>query len=191
MTVRTAQTSEMDTVIAVLSEAFHEDPVSAWTFPGDERRRVVNPIFFRAVVDGVLDTGGQIDVMDDLSAVILWSYSGAESELDMEKDFPGLNDAELERLGSLFELMLERRPAGDYRHAQFIGVLNDKQGQGIGARLFQHGLDRYAAEGLSAYLEASSPRSAKLYRRLGFRDHGEAFALDGMPPMQPMWRDPA
>lgn len=62
-------------------------------------------------------------------------------------------------------------------------------GDGV-CRVRRHGLDRCDAEGTPAYLEASSPASAGLYRRLGFRDHGAAFAVDGGPPVQPMWRDP-
>ncbi|WP_410585302.1 GNAT family N-acetyltransferase [Amycolatopsis sp. lyj-108] len=186
MIVRTAEPSEMDTVVDVLSEAFHDDPVSVWVFPGDERRAVALPIFHRAVLLGTLAAGGHIDVTGDLSAAVLWSPSGEE---DMDGDaFAGLTGEELGRLATLFELMTEHAPGGEYHHAQFVGVRKSAQRQGIGARLLKHGLDRYGA--VPAYLEASSSESAKLYRRLGFRDHGPAFAAEGGPPMLPMWREP-
>ncbi|MGW4132842.1 GNAT family N-acetyltransferase [Amycolatopsis japonica] len=186
MIVRAAEPSEMDTVIDVLAEAFQDDPVSVWVFPGDERREVGQRIFHRAVLAGALAVGGHVDVTDDLSAAVVWT-PGGEDDLDGAA-FAGLTGEELGRLIALFDLMTERAPGGEYHHAQFIGVREKAQRRGIGARLLRHGLDRYAPA--PAYLEASSPESAKLYRRLGFRDHGPAFAVDGGPPMQPMWREP-
>ncbi|MFI6308273.1 GNAT family N-acetyltransferase [Amycolatopsis thailandensis] len=186
MIVRSAELSEMDIVVDVLTEAFHEDPVSVWVFPDVERRPVALSIFHRAIVRGTLAADGNVDVTDDLSAAVLWTPSGEE---DVDGDaFAGLTGEELGRLAALFELMTERAPAGEYRHAQFIGVRKSAQRQGIGGWLLRHGLDRNGA--VPAYLEASSPMSAKLYRRLGFRDHGPAFAVAGGPPMQPMWREP-
>ncbi|MBB5855910.1 GNAT family N-acetyltransferase [Amycolatopsis umgeniensis] len=187
MTVRAAGPSEMDTVVDVLSEAFHEDPVSVWVFPDDGRRAVALPIFHRAIARGALAAGGHIDVTGDLSGAVLWTPAGAE-DMDGEA-FAGLSREELGRLAALFELMEEHAPGGEYHHAQFIGVRENAQRQGIGARLLRYGLDRNGT--VPAYLEASSPESAKLYRRLGFRDHGRVFAVDGGPPMLPMWRDPS
>ncbi|WP_181771389.1 GNAT family N-acetyltransferase [Amycolatopsis pittospori] len=189
MIIRPAEQSEMDTVVDVLAEAFHDDPVSVWSFPDDERRAVALPIFYRAIVLGAWATGGHIDVTGDLSAAIVWTPGEAEGEPDGDV-FAGLTEVELGRLGALFALMTERAPGGEYHHAQFIGVRKNAQRQGIGARLLRHGLDRCGAEGAPAYLEASSPDSAKLYRRLGFRDHGPVFAAEDGPPMRPMWRDP-
>ncbi|RSN12237.1 GNAT family N-acetyltransferase [Streptomyces sp. WAC 05977] len=187
MIIRAAEESEMDTVVDVLSEAFHEDPVSMWVFPGDERRAVALPIFHRAVVLGMLTAGGHVDVTDDLSGAAVWAPGGDE-DIDDEA-FAGLTGEEIGRLMMVFELMTEHVPAGEYHHAQFIGVRKNVRRRGIGARLLKHGLDRYGA--VPAYLEASSAESAKLYRRLGFRDHGPAFAVEGGPPMLPMWREPS
>ncbi|MBE1579257.1 GNAT family N-acetyltransferase [Amycolatopsis roodepoortensis] len=187
MIIRAAEESEMDTVIDVLSEAFHEDPVSMWVFPGDERRAVALPIFHRAVVQGMLAAGGHVDVTGDLSGAAVWAPGGDE-DIDDEA-FAGLTGEEIGRLMMVFELMTEHAPVGEYHHAQFIGVRKNAQRRGIGARLLKYGLDRNGP--VPAYLEASSAESAKLYRRLGFRDHGPAFAVEGGPPMLPMWREPS
>ena len=50
-----------------------------------------------------------------------------------------------------------------------IGVAPRVQGTGIGSALMRPTLERCDAQGLSAYLEASSERNAALYERLGFR----------------------
>ncbi|WP_340684159.1 GNAT family N-acetyltransferase [Amycolatopsis coloradensis] len=130
--------------------------------------------------------GGHVDVSGDLSGAVLWTPAGEE---DLDDDaFAGLTGEEIGRLTALSELMTEHAPGGEYHHAQFIGVRETARRQGIGARLLKHGLDRCGA--VPAYLEVSSAESAKLYRLLGFRDHGPAFAVEGGPPMRPMWREP-
>ncbi|MEC3982668.1 GNAT family N-acetyltransferase [Amycolatopsis sp. H20-H5] len=191
--IRAAEPSEVDAVVDVLTRAFQLDPVSTWLFEDDERRPGANRAFFRGVLGGLGEAGGRVDVTEDFGAVMLWEPGGAEDEGgDLAETFPGLLDAELARLGPLLGLMAERGPSGSaHHHAQFLGVLPGLQGQGIGGRLFRHGLDHFDAQGTPTYLEASSPTSARLYRRLGYRDVGEPFAPPGGAPMQPMWRDPA
>jgi GNAT superfamily N-acetyltransferase len=183
---RIAEESDVDTVVEILVAAFHDDPISGWAFPGDERRRrESHPAFFSTVVR----TAGRIDIAEDNSAAMVWSPGPEEGD---DEGFPGLGPVETERLEVLFGLMGEHAPTGPpHWHAQFLGVVPGRQREGVGGRLFRHGLQRYDAEGMPTYLEASSPESARLYRRLGYRDFCPAFTPPGGPPMQPMWRDPA
>lgn len=188
--VRAADPSEVDTVVAILVAAFQDDPVSRWIFPGGERRRTgAHPAFFRAVVETAFATG-RVEVTTDHSAAMLWTPSGDGGDGGDDEPVPGLAAAELDRLGAFLGLIAEREPAAAHWHAQFIGVVPGRQREGLGARLLRHGLDRYDADAVPTYLEASSPDSARLYRRLGFGDHSPAFAPPGGPPMLPMWRDP-
>ncbi|MFJ1761533.1 GNAT family N-acetyltransferase [Amycolatopsis sp. NPDC088138] len=186
--VRSAGPSEVDAVVGVLVAAFQDDPMSRWVFPGDDRRRTrAHPAFFRALAELGIATGN-VDVTTDHTAAVIWTPAGGE--IDGDFLIPGLDDDELHRLGALLGLMATREPREPHWHAQFIGVLPGRQREGLGERLLRHGLDRYDAEGAWTYLEASSPESARLYRRLGFTDHGPAFAPPGGPPMQPMQRLP-
>ena len=185
--VRAADPSEVDTVIGILVEAFQDDPMSRWVFPDDERRRTVShPAFFGAVLEAGFATG-HVDVTEDHTAAVIWlpASEGDDEPID------GLDPAEADRLGVLLGIMAGLEPAGPLWHAQFIGVRPGHQGRGVGGRLLRHGLDRADAESVPTYLEASSPDSTRLYRRLGFRDHGPAFHPPGGPPMQPMRRAPA
>ncbi len=186
---RVAEQSDVDTVVGILVTAFHDDPISRWVFPGDERRRTgAHPAFFGAVVEGAF-AGGRIDIAEDLSAAMVWSPGGDHGD---DENPPGLTEAESGRMDVLFGLMGEHAPEEPpHWHAQFLGVVPGRQREGVGGRLFRYGLRRYDAEGLPTYLEASSPESARLYRRLGYRDFCPAFTPPGGPPMQPMWRDPA
>ncbi len=71
-----------------------------------------------------------------------------------------------------------------------IGVVSAAQGQGLGAALLAPVLARCDQERLPAYLEASSPRSARLYERLGFVTTREIRPLRS-PPIQLMVRHPS
>ncbi|MEU0792114.1 GNAT family N-acetyltransferase [Amycolatopsis sp. NPDC005961] len=184
--VRAADPSEVDIVVELLVEAFQDDPVSRWVFPDAGRRRAVShPAFFGALVEAGF-AAGHVDVTGDHTAAVIWLPAGGDDE-----PIEGLDAAEADRLGVLLGLMAAVEPAGPLWHAQFVGVRPGHQGRGIGGRLLRHGLDRADAEGVPTYLEASSPDSTRLYRRLGFRDHGPAFRPPGGPPMQPMRRPPA
>jgi RimJ/RimL family protein N-acetyltransferase len=71
-----------------------------------------------------------------------------------------------------------------------LGVATRFQGQGLGTALLRQTLDRCDREGVAAYLEASTERSAALYARLGFVHLGELRVPDG-PRFWPMRRPPA
>jgi ribosomal protein S18 acetylase RimI-like enzyme len=193
-TVRTALPAESELVAEILCAAFQDDPISTWLFPDHARRRTgANPAFFATIVEHAL-AAGRIDITADEDAVLVWTPGAAEPDDDDDDGhpIPGLDMDEMARLGVLFGLMTRHAPTGEYEHAEFLAVRPQRQGAGVGGELFRHGLERYDTAGVPTYLEASSPRNAKLYRRLGFRDHGEGFHLPGGgPPMQPMWRDPA
>ena len=70
----------------------------------------------------------------------------------------------------------------------FLGVVPGARGRGLGGALLRDRLVRADAEGMPAYLEASSPRSRALYERHGFRATGDPIHLPDGPPLWPMWR---
>lgn len=63
-------------------------------------------------------------------------------------------------------------PHYDHWYLYVIGASPAAQGRGVGRALLEHGLARADSAGDAAYLEATTPRSAALYRRLGFVDLG-------------------
>jgi GNAT superfamily N-acetyltransferase len=191
--VRRAKSSEMDGVAELLSLAFMEDPVSRWIFPGPDRRRRAHPEFFGAFAGYAFDRG-EVWVTEDFTGATLWFPEGGEPEDEdaLLARFVALDEDERARFCALSEVMgvnIPTRPR--FLHVQFVGVLPKHQGTGVGGALLRHRLEHLDAEGIPSYLEASSPDSARLYRRLGFKDLGKPFAAPGAPSMWPMWRDPA
>jgi GNAT superfamily N-acetyltransferase len=74
-------------------------------------------------------------------------------------------------------------------YVRYLGVATRFQGRGLGAALLRPTLDRCDREGVPAFLEASTERSAVFYERLGFVHLGESRVADG-PRYWPMRRPP-
>ena len=81
-----------------------------------------------------------------------------------------------------------RRPAHWY--LAIMGVEPGSQGRGIGSQLMHPALETLDAQGVPAYLEASTVRSRALYERHGFVVTGEFNLPSDGPPVWQMWRDP-
>jgi GNAT superfamily N-acetyltransferase len=193
--IRTAHEGDRKQVVRLLDEAFQDDPVSGWVFPGEEYRRTTHHRLMAAFTDIVL-ADGRIDVTEDGTACALWLSvpAGDHSAQEDEDDAVRLREAvdpENERVERIARLMAESHPADRaHEYLWMIGVAPRHQGRGLGAALIRHVLDRCDREGLPAYLEASSARSTQLYERLGFAFTGRTLDLPEGPRMWPMWREP-
>ncbi|MFE0795185.1 GNAT family N-acetyltransferase [Streptomyces sp. Alain-F2R5] len=193
--IRTARGSDRELVVRLLDEAFQDDPVSGWVFPGEEYRRRTHHRLMAAFTDAVL-ADGRIDLTEDGAACALWlSVPGGEEPGDGGDDVPVLVreavDPENERVELIARLTDGIHPSDRaHEYLWMIGVAPDRQGEGLGTALIESVLDRCDREGVPAYLEASSGRSRELYERLGFEFTGRALDLPDGPTMWPMWREP-
>ncbi|MEU0106978.1 GNAT family N-acetyltransferase [Streptomyces sp. NPDC006251] len=193
--IRTADEGDRDLVVRLLDEAFQDDPVSGWVFPGAEDRRAKHPGLMAAFTDVVL-ASGRIDLTEDGSACALWlSVPAGEHGGDAEDDGPAqvrqAVDPDNERIEAIGRLTAAIHPSGRaHEYLWMIGVAPGRQGEGLGTALIESVLDRCDREGRPAYLEASNARSRKLYERLGFELAGPALDLPDGPTMWPMWREP-
>ncbi|MFF4798625.1 GNAT family N-acetyltransferase [Streptomyces sp. NPDC001351] len=195
--IRAADEGDRELVVRLLDEAFQDDPVSGWVFPGDEYRRTTHHRLMAAFT-GIVLAEGRIDVTEDGSACALW-LSVPATEHDAAEDaaddgaaqLRAAVDPENERVELIARLTAEIHPAGRaHEYLWMIGVTPERQGEGLGSTLVQHVLDRCDREGLPAYLEASNARSRVLYERLGFELTGRPLDLPSGPQMWPMWREP-
>ncbi|MDL5203751.1 GNAT family N-acetyltransferase [Streptomyces sp. ALI-76-A] len=190
--IRTAGEEDRDLVIRLLDEAFQDDPVSGWVFPGDEYRRTTHHRLMAAFTDIVL-ADGRIDLTEDGSACALWLSVSADEHADEEG--PALVreavDPQNERVELIGRLTADVHPS-ERAHAYLwmIGVSPERQGEGLGTALITSVLDRCDREGVPAYLEASNARSRTLYERLGFTVVDRPLDLPDGPRMWPMWREP-
>jgi GNAT superfamily N-acetyltransferase len=200
--IRTAGAGDRELIVRLLDEAFQDDPVSGWVFPGVEERRGKHPGLMAAFTDIVL-AAGRIDVTEDGSACALWLSMPDDEAHDDPDGHDGAAedegpaqvreavDPDNERIEMIGRLTAAIHPTGRaHEYLWMIGVAPGRQGEGLGTALIETVLGRCDREALPAYLEASSARSRKLYERLGFELVGPVLDLPDGPAMWPMWREP-
>lgn len=101
-----------------------------------------------------------------------------------------MDDQTFEDINGVFEQMDELHPDGDLWYLPLTGVDPVAQGRGLGSALLRHALKTCDRDALPAYLEATSPRSRKLYARHGF-NVTEIIQAGTSPPLWAMLREPA
>jgi|SRR5215213_633287 len=207
MTVRTSTADEGRAVVgrehwhevtAVLVAAFYNDPVFRWLLPNDAKRRPALQRFFAIETRGiVLGHGRSLLCSDDRgtpigTALVLpprhWRTPLRVAATHAPSYLRIFGRRLPQALGVLMH-MEHRHTRDPHWYLPYIGVVAAAQGRGVGTSLLTPILDRCDHEGMPAYLEASNPRCARLYTRLGFATR-ETIRPLGAPPIQLMYRAP-
>lgn len=191
--VRRATAADVAALSQTLASAFRDDPVFDWCLPDARLRDEHLARWFRVVVDALLGHE-ETYCSGNGAGATLWVPPGTtplteEQAARLGEATAGFGAAAIERFAAVSAEMEARHPHVPHLYLWFAGVHTDHQGQGHGGRLLRSRLVRADAEGLPAYLEATSERNRALYRRHGFEVTGE-ISVDGSPPLWQMWRDP-
>lgn len=186
--LRTATGEDVPRLARAMAEAFYDDPVFGWLMPDDERRLARLRRFYVVELRHIGLGRGQAWTSDELAGASISAPPGAWRvplrAMLLQGSLFGIHVARATRLLAAVERRHLREPHHYFAH---IGVAPAAQGQGLGSRMMRPTLDRCDREGLPAYLEASSERSAALYERLGFRLLREV-RVWGSPPLRLMAR---
>ncbi|GAB3852770.1 GNAT family N-acetyltransferase [Nocardioides maradonensis] len=167
--------ADAEAAAAILTEAFHHDPVLTWLIPYEHRRKPALETFF------ALETQHVLQHSDSLLAarrgtprgVLLvlpphhWKTSFLE-QLRSARALLSIFGARIGRANALQSRLNRLHPREPHYYIPLIGVATSAQGTGVGSLLLEELIARADAEGLPIYLEATSPDSARLYRRHGF-----------------------
>ncbi|ROP28139.1 ribosomal protein S18 acetylase RimI-like enzyme [Couchioplanes caeruleus] len=190
--IRRATPAEIDTVAAVLAEAFLHGDLAPWLILNVDTREKVYWPYFRLLAE-VAQAAGWIDVTDDLAAVALWYPVGDRFDVEFPNYDTRLAQAcgqHLHRFVALDQIMHEHHPTGTPHHyLAHLGVHPDRQRQGLGSALLKHHHGQLDAIGMPAYLEATSSRHGVFYRRHGYLPR-PGYRLPKGPELYPMWRRP-
>ena len=195
--LRTATAAETPRLAEVLTQAFADDPVTAWCFPNESDRlerlgRFYGELFLPRMALG----RDEIYTDDGLRGVASWTPPGKGhmSTIDNLRLLPRMAAVcgrGLPRTLRALSFLESQFPGEPHWHLPFLGVAPESQGHGIGSLLMRPILERCDREGTPAYLEASTPRNRALYLRHGFVILDEIRLPDGGPPLWRMWREPA
>ncbi|MCP3800384.1 GNAT family N-acetyltransferase [Allokutzneria sp. A3M-2-11 16] len=198
LVVRAATRADLPRITAVLGRAFQDDPVMAWMFPGDGRRRRQLPRFFALNARDEHFRLGGIEVAERdsvLQGAGLHPGEGTSLGAALPGDLllrlrlaviaGGRTSAVLKG----FELLEAARPRDAHWYGRFIGADPDRTGKGVGARLLRSVVNRCDAKGLPLYFETSNHDSIRYFERLGCEVHGKV-ALPNGPELITFWREP-
>lgn len=179
---------------AVLASAFHDDPVFGWLLPDPDSRAAALLAFFDLELHHVTpaDQSLTIDAGGTTSAVALALPPGHwrtpwHVQLRQTRRLLGVFGWHLPRALRVQAALEYHHPRGPHLYLPFIGVRPGHQGRGLGTELLRPLLHRADSAGLACYLEASNPRCARLYRRLGFITT-KTIRPGGAPPIELMTR---
>ncbi len=188
--LRRATVEDARRLTTVLAKAFFEDPIIGWLMPDDTKRRARLRQFFAIELRRLALPRGCVWTTSDLAGAALSLPPGAwrvpPRVTLMEGTAFGIHLSRAARLGAAMEW---RHLRERHYYVRDIGVLPEMQGKGLGSALMRPTLGRCDREGLPAYIEASSERSAVLYERLGFQLTDE-LRIGGSPPLRLMCRPP-
>jgi GNAT superfamily N-acetyltransferase len=194
--VRKATLADAPRLAQALASAFQDDPVIAWIFPDQHRRRRTLPAFMEFRLRNLAFPHDEVWMTANGAAAAVWLPPPGRWKLSRPQQlrllpplvrFLGRRTASV--LGGL-ERMEARHPDDPPHWYLFIlGAEQAAQGQGLGSALLAHMLARVDADGMPAYLESSSERNLALYGRHGF-EMTSAVAIPGGPRIWPMWREP-
>ena len=188
--VRPGTPQEADAIVGVITLAFSADPIARWSLPNPRAYLEVMPSVVRAFGERAFDSQSAYCV-DGFRGAALWLAPGAEPDGErlaalFEEYAPADVVPDLMRV---FEQMGQFHPHEPHWYLPLIGVDPACQGQGHGAALMRHALERSDRDGVPAYLESSNPRNISLYLRHGFEIMG-AIQVGASPRMVPMVRKP-
>lgn len=191
--VRAAEPGEAQSLKAVLGAAFFDDPVFHWLVgEGSNRQARLERYFAIQLAHSIAD--GCAWTSDGLPGAALCMPPGGW-RLPMRlmiahgRRFTTVFRGRLPRALGLLTAIERRHLREDHYYFSYIGVAPGMQGKGLGSSLMRPALDVCDAQGLPAYLEASSERNAALYERLGF-ECVEVLRFAGSPPLRLMVRPP-
>ncbi|MGH7534120.1 MAG: GNAT family N-acetyltransferase [Gemmatimonadales bacterium] len=172
--------------VATLVEAFQDDPVCRWAWPGNYQTGFAE---FVPIFGGNAFDLGTAHIAGDFAGAALWLPPGVGPE---EEALVGLiqRTADPSIQPDLFQMLEQMgrfHPVEPHWYLPLIGVVPAEQGKGLGGALMSYALAQCDGDGLPAYLESTNPRNISLYRRHGFEVMGEIRA-GSSPVMVPMIR---
>jgi ribosomal protein S18 acetylase RimI-like enzyme len=194
--VRKATLADAPRLAQALASAFQDDPVMAWVFPDQHRRRRILPAFMEFRLRRLAFPQDEVWMTAGGAAAAVWLPPPGRWQLSRPQRlrllpalvrFLGLRTASV--LAGL-ERMEARHPHDPPHWYLFIlGTEPAAQGRGLGSALLAQVLAGVDADGMPAYLESSSERNLALYGRHGFEVTSEV-VIPGGPRIWPMWREP-
>ncbi len=178
---------------AVIARAFKDDPLNKWLFKNESCMRHT----FIPMAQHIYGPHGICHTLGE-GAAAMWLEPGKMLPIP-KKAIPGmalrvLKDGGITTLGRIIAAdkgISAHKPKDPFVYLFAIGVTKEQQGQGLGKRLMAPVLSACDRVGQPVYLESSNPDNHSFYASFGFKRVELFSPVEGSPPIEAMWRDPA
>ncbi|GAA5058493.1 GNAT family N-acetyltransferase [Nocardia callitridis] len=200
MTVRRAGSEDRAAVVAAFEVANLDEAVTAWVLEDRSENIYLDSSYAQDRVDTALreDEVWVAGVGQEIWAISVWQYLTSLRRLEVEvakarrwaEAAP--NSRPLRRIAEASDVLLRTHPREfPHNYLEVIVTVPEHRGQGAGGAVLADRLAASSAQGVPAYLEASTERSARLYTSRGFVRTGTTHPLpDNGPTLIPMWFRP-
>ena len=187
---RTFETQDMDSASGTLAVAFNDDPIMRTLNPDDKHWATAGPknfawfcwIYHKSF--GMTEVAEDSDMPGDIECAALWEPAamtvGAGLRFLLYLMFVLWSEGftYVRRMFAMF-MQLETKRHEHAPTAHHLMALGSKvQGNGVGSKLIQIGIDRATAAGVPCYLESSNPRNVPFYERHGFKIVEEMYPFE-------------
>lgn len=199
MIIRSYQPGDRDAAVEILTSAFAADPAFARITDlavSSDTRRVLEDLF-RLQITHEYEPAGVIDIAEETGKILgvaLWTppaqgETGAQQRMSAARGYAKLFGPHVFALYRRERELGACHPRFPHWYLYTLAVSPAAQGKGVGSRLLRAGMER--ANRQAVYLEASTPRSARLYAGLGFVPLGELPRHGAGPSELAMWLPPS
>ena len=190
LSIRTANESEQDQIVALIVLAFSSDPIVRWVYPDPHQFLSSFPDIVRAFGGKAFEHGTAYYVEGFIGSA-LWLPPGVlpDEEALGSVLMRTVPEERHEEMFGVLEQMGSYHPTEPHWYLPMIGVEPAHQGEGYGSALLRYTLEICDRHHHLAHLESSNPKNVPLYQRHGFQLVGE-IQSGSSPTIFPMSREP-
>jgi len=189
--IETLKPSEIVEASVLMSRAYNSDPTMCAILGGqsEKQRSLLEGGFKMTLKKGTVFSAKENEKI--LGVMRFVEYPECKKEflfqgLDLLPALLVLRGKAL-RIRKWGSIWAKHHPDKPHCHLEAIGVLPERQGQGVGSLLLSHFCAYVDQLKQAAYLETDQPKNVRLYERFGFNVVEEASVLS--LPNWFMWRD--
>jgi len=176
--VRTLSRSDYPSARETLTRAFHDYNLMVYAAPGDQRRlRGAAAVYGGILADAF--RRGEVYALENCAGIACWLPPGCDvpnfwqqvraGMLTIPLHFGPRGFARLVDYDNVARRLHHEHAPMPHWYLAAIGVVPERQGQGIASALMRPMLERADAEGMPCYLDTHLPQNVRLYERHGFR----------------------
>jgi ribosomal protein S18 acetylase RimI-like enzyme len=192
--LRTATRDDLAVIVDTAARSLDAEAMLRWSFGEERFAERIRRHFTH--YDGENARHGWIRLAADGAGIAVWIPPDGREEHEAIGPAPHGDEHDIlgdraEHHAGFWGWVGEHEPDDPLWYLSHVGVVPERQGQGLGTALMRDGLARADADGVAAWLETSRVENARYYEGFGFRTVADEDAPGGGPHIWFMRRDPA